>query len=121
MLLMPPDPRRVSTSLANRLWARLRLGRIAGFHFSRQAPVGRLVADFYCPEAHLVVQLESARTADQARNVRADQFALDGYRVVRVSEYELIDDLEAVVRKIGDVLRVSPRAGAMPRARSFPL
>ncbi len=109
MYLRPPDPRRISSTLANRLWSRLRLGQIGGYHFSRQCPVGRYVADFFCPEAHLIVQLESARATDGGRNERADQFEIDGYRVVRLTEYELIDDMDAAVRKIGDALRVAPQ------------
>lgn len=109
MYLRSPDPHRVAASLASRLWGRLRLGQIAGYHFSRQCPVGRYVADFFCPEANLIVQLESARATDRGRNERADQFELDGYRVVRVTEYELIDDLEGAVRRISDALRVAPR------------
>lgn len=108
MYLRPPDPQRVTASLASRLWARLRLGQLSGYHFSRQCPVGRYVADFFCPEAHLIVQLESARAGDRGRNERADQFELDGYRVVRVTEYELIDDMEATVQKIVDALNVAP-------------
>jgi very-short-patch-repair endonuclease len=107
MLLASPTPIRVSTALAGRLWARLRLGQIAGYHFSRQCPVGRHIADFYCAEAGVIVQLESARAG--ARDARAEQFELDGYRVVRVTEYELIDDLEGAVRKVGDALRVATR------------
>jgi very-short-patch-repair endonuclease len=107
MYLRPPDPHRITASLAGRLWVRLRLGQLGGYHFSRQCPVGRYVADFFCAEAHLVVQLESARAADM-RNERADQFELDGYRVVRVTEYELIDDMEAAVQKIADALNVAP-------------
>jgi very-short-patch-repair endonuclease len=109
MLLAPPDPRRVSALLANRLWVRLRLGQIAGFHFSRHHPVGRHIADFYCAEAGVIVQLQSARTSDRGRNAQADQFEIDGYRVVRLSEYELIDDMEGAVQKIGDALRVAPQ------------
>ncbi len=112
MYLKPPDPHRVASSLAGRLWARVRLGQIGGYHFSRHCPVGRCIADFYCAETRLVVQLESARTTDRGRNERADQFELDGYRVVRVSEYELIDDIETAVQKIAAALNVAPKSAA---------
>jgi very-short-patch-repair endonuclease len=108
MLLRAADSRRVSQALANRLWSRLRLGQIDGYHFSRQCPLGGHVADFYCPEADLIVQTESARAAEHGGRSRADTFELEGHRVVRVSEYELIDDLDAAVRKIRAALGVAP-------------
>lgn len=114
-MLTSPDPLRVSASLANRLWARLKLGQVAGYHFSRNHPVGRAIADFYCAQAGVIVQLENAHAANPGRNARIDQFELDGYRVVRVSEYELIDDLDGAVRKIVDMLRVAPSNRARPR------
>jgi very-short-patch-repair endonuclease len=98
----------ISTGLANRLWARLRLGQVAGHHFSRHHPIGRYIADFYCAQVGIVVLIESARAAENGRDARADQFELDGHRVVRVSEYELIDDMDAAVRKIADAVRVAP-------------
>jgi very-short-patch-repair endonuclease len=108
MLLHASDSHRVSQALANRLWSRLRLGQVAAYHFSRQCPLGGHVADFYCPEASLVVQMESARSAENACAIRADEFEADGYRVVRVSEYELIDDMDAAVRKIRAALGGAP-------------
>jgi very-short-patch-repair endonuclease len=120
MLPIRIHPRPVSSALANRLWGRLRLGRMGGYHFSRQHPVGRYVADFYCRDAGVIVQLESAQAADRDRDARADRFELDGYRVIRLSEGDLIEDMDLAVRRIGDVLRVSPRNGGAPGARSFP-
>lgn len=108
MLLHAPDTRRISQALANRLWSRLRLGQIDGYHFSRQCPLGGHVADFYCPEAGLVVQMESARATEHGSAARADAFETEGYRVVRLSEYELIDDMNAAVRKIRAALGVAP-------------
>src|SRR6185312_11268188 len=101
-MLTSPDPLRVSASLANRLWARLKLGQVAGYHFSRNHPVGRAIADFYCAQAGVIVQLETAHGADAGRDSRIDQFELDGYRVVRVSESELNVMLYWNPRKIID-------------------
>lgn len=66
------------------------------------------MADFYCPEAALVVQMASARASERGLATRADAFESQGYRVVRLSEYELIDDMEAAVRKIRGALGIAP-------------
>lgn len=115
MLLRAPDSRRVSQALANRLWSRLRFGQVDGYHFSRQCPLSGHVADFYCLEAGLVVQMESARPAERGHATRADLFEAEGYRVVRVTEYQLIDDIDAAVRAIRAALGGAPVPARSPR------
>jgi very-short-patch-repair endonuclease len=39
------------------LWYCLRDRRLGGFKFRRQVGIGRYVADFYCAECHLIVEL----------------------------------------------------------------
>src|SRR5665213_962396 len=107
MLLVPPDTNRISARLADRLWARLRHGR-AGHAFRRQHALRHGVADFYCADAGLVVLIDGARAPACASDARADRFELDGFRLVRVSENELIDDVDAAARRIEEALRVAP-------------
>ncbi|HEY5207911.1 MAG TPA: DUF559 domain-containing protein [Stellaceae bacterium] len=108
MLLAPANPYRISASLANRLWARLRPGRMGGRRFVRQHRLDGDLADFYCADLGVVVQIERVRGADRGQDARADHLELQGYRMVRVSELEMIDDMDAVLRRIDDTLCVAP-------------
>jgi very-short-patch-repair endonuclease len=55
------------TTPETRLWHELRAGRLDGWKFKRQVPIGRYVADFACLNAHLVVEVDGPThdTADQ--------------------------------------------------------
>ena len=50
--------RQNQTSAEEALWACLRNRRLIGAKFRRQHPLGRYIADFYCHEATLVVELQ---------------------------------------------------------------
>lgn len=46
------------TSSEKKLWEILRAKRFHNFKFRRQHPFGRYIADFYCDEAKLVIELD---------------------------------------------------------------
>ena len=91
------------------LWSRLR-GRRLGGRFLRQHPVLRYVADFCCPEAWLIVEVDGRSHdghGDADRIRQADLEAL-GFRVLRVANDDVLRNLAPVVRLIADVLEQSP-------------
>ena len=101
--------RRAATVPARRLWSRLR-GRRLGVRFLRQHPVLRYVADFCCPEAWLIVEVDGRShdglgDADRAR--QATLVAL-GYRVLRIANDDVPRDIDSVIRLIADTLERSP-------------
>ena len=50
--------RRSQTGAEKVLWGCLRNRGIMGAKFRRQYPIGRYIADFYCHEAHLAIELQ---------------------------------------------------------------
>src|SRR6266487_2315897 len=50
--------RKNSTRHERILWRHLRNRQLQGWKFRRQHPVDRYVIDFYCPEAHLAIELD---------------------------------------------------------------
>lgn len=47
-----------------RLWRNLRAGRLAGYKFRRQQPLGRYIADFVCFEQRLVIEVDGGQHLD---------------------------------------------------------
>ena len=68
----------------------------------RQEPVGPYYADFLCPEARLVVELDGGQHSTSAeRDARRTTFLeAHGLRVIRFWNYEVIEDLDAVCATI---------------------
>jgi very-short-patch-repair endonuclease len=104
--------RRDATVPERLLWSRLRRGAL-GTDFRRQAPVGPYVVDFLCPQLLLVVEVDGRSHDGQDAADRARQAALErlGYAVLRVSNDEVLADLEAVARRLGEA--VVERADAL--------
>jgi len=109
------------SSLEVLLWQALR-SRPAGLKFRRQHPSGPYVADFYCHEARLIIEVDgyAHETGDRpARDAARDTwFAERGVRVERVPARLVLHDLDAVVRGIvaAALPLHQPAAGLPPRA-----
>ena len=96
--------RREMTGPEKRLWAKLRGHRLAGIQFRRQAPLGNYIVDFVTHAAKLVVELDgdqhgqpAALAKDQTRDT---WLASNGYRVLRFSNWQVMNETESVLLTI---------------------
>ena len=94
--------RRQSTEAEKRLWAALRSRQLSGAKFRRQVPIGPYVADFVCPAASLVIEIDGGQHGSQAEDDarRSECLAREGYRVVRFWNNEVMDNLPGVLETI---------------------
>jgi very-short-patch-repair endonuclease len=80
--------------------------------FTRQKPLGRYVADFYCARHRLVIELDgdSHFTEPAERYDRDRTAALAAWRiqVLRFSNVEVMEQFEAVCARIDEALSGSP-------------
>jgi len=83
------------------LWLRLRQRQL-GFTFRRQFVIGRFVADFFCPDARLVVEVDGAVHASRfERDAERDAVMQEmGLRVVHIRNEDILDDPEGAVRAV---------------------
>jgi very-short-patch-repair endonuclease len=84
------------------LWQMLRGRRLGGFKFRRQVPRGCFIADFYCHEAGLVVELdgETHDGRDAEDEVRTQILERDGYQVVRFRNADVFGNVRGVLARI---------------------
>ncbi len=72
--------------------------------FVRQYPIGRYVADFYCHEVNLIVELEGSihDSVDQRKydNARFEELLGQGFRVLRIRNEAVLNDIESVLEMI---------------------
>ena len=101
--------RREQTEWEHNLWTRLRRRQLKGFKFRRQHPIGPFFADFFCPEAKLVIEIDGSQHADElARDESRNGFLRDaGYRVLRFWNHEIRAEIDAVMQRIADALEKS--------------
>ncbi|MBI2730637.1 MAG: DUF559 domain-containing protein [Sphingobacteriales bacterium] len=98
------DLRRTSTETEKILWEQLRNRKLKGLKFRRQHPIDKFVADFYCHEKRLVVELDGAVHNDKEVKEYDDNrtFILNelGITVMRFRNDEVINNLHQVLKMI---------------------
>jgi very-short-patch-repair endonuclease len=94
--------RQIETPPEDLLWLALRNGQIGGMKFRRQHPVGPYVVDFFCHSAKLVVEVDGMSHDDQAAAdiERSKHLESQGLRILRVTNEDVMRDLDAVTRQI---------------------
>jgi very-short-patch-repair endonuclease len=100
------DLRRDPTPAERKLWFEFLSTHFE--KFTRQKPLGRYVADFYCARHRLVIELDGdSHFTDAAERYDKDRAAaLAVYRiiVVRFTNTEVMQQFEAVCAKIDEAL-----------------
>ena len=89
------------------LWQHLRGDQLDGWHFRRQHPVGRFIVDFFCAKAGLVIEVDGPIHQQQkAYDLERTQLLEieRGYRVIRFSNDEVLNDIESVLQRIRKAL-----------------
>ena len=104
-----------------KLWALLRRSP-GGVRFRRQHPVGPYVADFYCPAAKLMIEIDGrfhdnaeAQQKDVARTAYIEQL---GLKVLRILASDVLADAVAVAD--GLVRLCGPSTTRLRRAVPLP-
>lgn len=99
------------------LWVRLRARQPDGPRIRRQHPIGPYIADFYCAEARLVIEVDGAcHTMDgrPEQDARRDAYMeAKGLSVVRYVAADVFADPEGVATEIWDLAmgRIRERNG----------
>jgi imidazole glycerol-phosphate synthase subunit HisF len=91
----------------NLLWDKLNGKKICGVRFRRQHPIMFFIADFYCHEAKLVVEVDGdihndKTDYDDGRSAEMEKF---GILVLRVKNAEVENNIEEVVCKIKTIVK----------------
>lgn len=84
------------------LWNQLKAGGILGFKFNRQKPLGNYIADFYCKNLNLVIEVDgySHRFKREADLERENDLKKMGLKILRFTEHECRKQMNNVVRAI---------------------
>ncbi len=103
--------RRTSTEAEQLLWNKLRNKKLNGFKFRRQHPIAGNIADFYCHEARLIIEIDGGihdlpdhQEYDDGRTYTLENL---GIKLIRFKNIEIIENLEEVIKRISSYLRLT--------------
>jgi very-short-patch-repair endonuclease len=111
--------RRDQTDAERKLWLRLRDRRLNGWKFKRQVPIDRYIADFCCPDARLIIELDGGQ---HSVNVEPDAkrtafLESCGYLVLRFWNNDVLKNMDGVLTEI---LATLPQAPSAPHPDPLP-
>ncbi len=98
--------RRNQTDAERILWFRLRDRRLGGWKFRRQFPIDRFVVDFFCADAHLIVEPDGGQhgVRTEADAQRTKILEAMGYLVRRYWNNEVTRNIDGVLEEINAAL-----------------
>ena len=94
------------TYYENLLWEKLNGKKICGVRFRRQHPINFFIADFYCHEVRLVVEVDGVIHThkidyDDGRSAELEKF---GIKVIRFTNSEVENSISKVVNRIETIV-----------------
>jgi very-short-patch-repair endonuclease len=96
--------RRNMTEAEKMLWSALRRNQFHGYYFRRQHPIDQFIADFYCHEARLVIEvdgaahdLEDQKEYDEGRSYEMQKWNIT---VIRFTNERIHENIQNVLSEI---------------------
>ncbi|RED96140.1 uncharacterized protein DUF559 [Marinoscillum furvescens DSM 4134] len=86
------------------LWRYLKGKQMKGYDFHRQKPLLNYIAEFYCAELSLVIELDGcSHTFEEVQEkdrIKEEELASVGVKVLRFEDKEVFTDIHNVLRTI---------------------
>lgn len=105
-----------STKAEDLLWERLRSRKMKGLKFRRQHAISGFIADFYCHEAKLILEIDGSIHNEPCQKQRDKDrtFELEklGLRIIRFTNEETENDINKVLKKIEEFVQPHPNPSA---------
>ena len=90
------------------LWKKLRGRQLNGLKFRRQHPLDIFIADFYCHEKKLIIELDGGihdeieqKEYDDGRTFELEE---KGFKIIRFKNEEVINDINKVLARIIELI-----------------
>src|SRR5579871_745767 len=110
--------RQSATTAEQLLWQLLRKKQLHGRQFRRQHPIGRFIADFYCDDARLIVEIDGAvhNEASQFERDREREAILRAHSlaVLRFANEEVLQEIERVLETLSEYVLIHTHQFSLP-------
>ncbi len=97
------------TSAEMRLWEYLKNKQLEGFKFRRQHPIHLFIADFYCHELKLIIELDGGYHNEEDQILkdkeRTELLKFQDVSIIRFKNEEIENDIEKVLSEIKSFIK----------------
>ncbi len=94
------DLRVYQTNAEKLLWSHLRNRQFQNLKFRRQHPITPYIADFFCEDCNLIIELDGGQHTPEADNQRTHFLTNKGYKVMRFWNRDVLQDIEGTLQTI---------------------
>ena len=98
------DLRVKQTEAEKILWQKLRNRQINGFKFFRQCSIGKYIADFYCSELRLVIELDGSHHYEENvfeyDKIREEFMKSLDIQTIRFNNLDVFKSLDEVMERV---------------------
>jgi very-short-patch-repair endonuclease len=108
--------RKNNTDVERLLWNHLKTRQLEDIKFRRQQPIGRYIVDFVSFEKKIVIEIDgSQHSVEKNRDEERDNWlGLQGFKVLRFWNNELLENMEGVLEVIRDHCLLHPPLNPLP-------
>lgn len=96
--------RKSMTEAEEILWKHLRNNKLNGLKFRRQHPLDIYIADFYCHQKKLIIEIDGGvhdiREQEEYDKGRTFELEEKGFKVLRFRNEDVLNELNSVLEKI---------------------
>jgi very-short-patch-repair endonuclease len=84
------------------LWSRIGKKQLDGFRFRNQHPIGRYIADFYCHELRLIIEIDGGIHNERKEydGNRDGYLQAGGYIILRFTNNKITSEIDSVLEII---------------------
>lgn len=95
------------------LWNKLLRQKYLGYKFTRQKPISRFIADFYCSQLNLIIEVDGDSHLDKKeRDILRDRYLnCCGIKTLRINNIDVLNDIEKVEKIIKQFIKPLPCQG----------
>ena len=91
------------------MWKKLRNRQFCNLKFRRQHPIERFIADFYCHEKKLVIEIDDGKHSDPIQKEydigRSAEIEKYDIRIIRFKNEEVLNDTTNVLKRINEIIK----------------
>jgi len=107
--------RQQPTAAESAMWTMLRAGRLSGFKFKRQQPIGMYIVDFVCLDRRFIVEIDGGQHGETQDRVRSEWLTAQGFAIRRFWNNDVLQNPEGVFEAISRALRDNPSPQPLSR------
>lgn len=90
------------------LWERLRNNKLKGYKFRRQHPINLFIADFYCHQLKLIIEVDGEYHNSPEQIQKDEERTLilqdNDLKIIRITNHKIETNIDEVITEIGAIV-----------------